>query len=124
MKKEQMDQLLVKAVKKYELGVTPKILEKVPQKSEFEELEIEDISFLIVRDNLIALGKILDENENKKMFTACINSGVANSNPCILVVLTAKNRVYIGAFAREGLINQHSAHKAIQKLSTELKKYK
>jgi len=122
MKKEQMDQLIVKAVKKFEPGVTEKLLKNVPKQSEFEELEIKDVSFLVIRDNLMTLGKILDENEKKKTFTVCVNAGVANSNPCILVVLVGKDIVSIGAFAREGLINQHTARKAVKKIKGKLRK--
>lgn len=124
MKKEQMDQLLVKAVKKFEPGVTANLLEKVPKQSEFEEVECEGITFLLVRDNLMTLGKILDENEKKKTYTVCINSGVANSNPCIVVVLVGKDLVSIGAFAREGLIKQHTARKAVKKIQERLTKTK
>ena len=122
MDKKQMDQFLIKAVKKFEPGVNEKMLEKVSKQSEYAELQIDGISFLAVRDKLILLGKVLEENEKKKLYTGCINAGVGNSNPCILVVYVNENQVVIDAFAREGLINQHTAKKAVKKLKESLQK--
>ena len=122
MDKKQMDQFLIKAVKKFEPGVNEKMLEKVSKQSEYEELQIDGITFLAVRDKLILLGKVLEENEKKKLYTGCINAGVGNSNPCILVVYVNVNMVVIDAFAREGLINQHTAKKAVKKLKESLRK--
>ena len=122
MDKKQMDQFLIKAVKKFEPGVNEKMLEKVSKQSEYAELQIDGISFLAVRDKLILLGKVLEENEKKKLYTGCINAGVGNSNPCILVVYVNENQVVIDAFAREGLITQHTAKKAVKKLKESLQK--
>lgn len=124
MDKKQMDQFLIKAVKKFEPGVNPKMLEKVSKQSEYAELSIEGIKYKVVRDNLILLGNILEENEKKKTYTVCINAGVANSNPCIIVVYVDMDKVFINAFAREGLINQHTARKAIKKIKDKFEKIK
>ena len=119
-----MDQFLIKAVKKFEPGVNEKLLEKVSKQSEYLEMNIEGIKYEIVRDNLILLGNILEENEKRKTYTVCINAGVANSNPCIIVVYVDKDEVFIDAFAREGLIKQHTARKAIKKIKDKFEKIK
>ena len=124
MDKKQMDQFLIKAVKKFEPGVNEKLLDKVCKQSEYAEVKIEGIKYKIVRDNLIFLGKILDENEKRKTYTVCINAGVANSNPCIVVVYVDTDLVFIDAFAREGLINQHTARKAVKKIKDRFEKIK
>ncbi len=124
MDKKQMDQFLLKAVKKYEPGVTAKMLEKVDKQCEYAEITVKGINYRIVRDNLIILGNIIEQNEKKKTYTVCINAGVANSNPCIIVVYVDKDLVFVDAFAREGLINQHTARKAVKKIKDKFEKIK
>ena len=51
-----------------------------------------------------------------------IESGVMNANPCIVVTQLFENKAVMFGFAREGLIKQQTARKAINKLKKELEK--
>ena len=124
MDKKQMDTLLSKAVKKYEPGVTSKMLESVSTNSEYIEIKIENVEFEAVGTQLGMIGKILEYNEKKKTYTTCIMAGVANSNASIVVVYVGDNVIVADAYAREGIIKQHTAKKAIKKLNEHIQKNK
>ncbi|MBR6382990.1 MAG: hypothetical protein IKS56_03300 [Lachnospiraceae bacterium] len=120
MEKEKMDVFLSKAVKKFEPGVTKKMIDSIPNQSEYLKIMVEGVSFDPVGTRLAMIGKILEYNEKKKTYVVCITVGVANANPCIVVVYVGEDAIIADAYAREGLIKQHTAKKAIKKLKENI----
>ncbi len=120
MDKEMMDKLLCKAVEKYEISVTEKMLKKVPSQSVYETLKAEGFDYAQLRNKLYSLGNVLEEDKKKKSYVTAINGGIGKANPCIVLTCMDKDTVYIDAFAPEGLINQHTAKKVVESLKKVL----
>lgn len=74
-----------------------------------------------IREALLKVGEILEEDENKKTIIALIPSGSMNASHALLVALYSENTVDIAAFFKEGLIKQHGARQAIDKVEQQLK---
>ena len=53
------------------------------------------------------------------LFHAIAFSGAANLNPTIVVIVVEDTTIRINAYAKEGSINQHTAQKAVKRI-TEL----
>lgn len=60
-------------------------------------------------------GKILEYDELNQRLMAMVGSGFFNLNPTILVLHVINHELSISAAAKEGLIKQHSAKKAVRK---------
>ena len=112
---------LEKAVAKYVPGADKKLLSQVTRQYISEELDI-TLAFLQLRDVLLNIGTILEEDKDNNIYVAVIESGVMNANPCIVVTQLFENKAVMFGFAREGLIKQQTARKAINKLKKELEK--
>lgn len=85
-------------------------------------ISIESISFANVRDRMIGLGKILEESFDEHYYIANVSSGVANKNSAVVLVHWNENELYLCGYAKEGLINQHTAEKAIDKVIEKVTK--
>ena len=83
-------------------------------------LIVNNLSFLNLRDKLIGLGKILEENYKKYYYVIKVPAGVANKNSAIVCILWSNDIISIFSYAKEGLINQHTASKAIEKVIDRL----
>ena len=76
-------------------------------------------SFLHIRDFLYKNGNILVEDKDAGIYIATMSSGVKNMNYATVVIKLEEETVYIYAVAKEGLFNQHTSNKAIEKLKSE-----
>lgn len=86
------------------------------------ECNMGNMTFSDLRDVLIGKGKILEEDFEKKIYVAAIEAGVADMNVAIVAIQwTDSEKLYITAYAREGLIKQHTAEKAIAKIKEQIK---
>lgn len=65
-------------------------------------------------------GSVLGSGE-ESMIGGVIFSGAASMNPCYIIVRIDGNRADIKAYAKEGLIRQHTAEKAVNALKSELR---
>lgn len=74
------------------------------------------ISKLKLRDHLIETGIILEFDEDASIFVATINAGFGNRNSAIVGLMLRDGMLYAAAYAKEGLIYQSTAQKAIQKV--------
>lgn len=122
MENEQLYKRLQKSVKKYEPGADDKLLKKVETQCVYEEIDSKGLKFKQLRDKLMLLGSIMEEDEKKNIYVAVVNAGAKNGNPCIMVANLLEDKVAVYAYAREGLIKQHTAKKAVDKLKKEVKK--
>lgn len=78
------------------------------------EQKIETISFIQLRDRLIGIGKILDEDFEKQIYTLNVMSGVANKNIATVAVKLCGGKIEFAGYAKEGLIKQHTAERAVK----------
>ena len=83
-----------------------------------EEIEIQPMSFVQLRDKLIGKGTILDEDFEKQIYTINIMSGFANQNTVTIAIKLTGNKLELAAYAKEGIIKQHTVEKAVKILKT------
>ena len=74
------------------------------------------ISTMKLRDHLIEIGKIQECDEVSNVFIATVNAGLGNRNPAIVGLMLRDGTLYGAAWAKEGLIRQGTAQKALQKV--------
>ena len=103
--------------------LTTKIENEIGYKEEqsvSEEIPIKDVTSEAVKFYLYDIGTLLEEDTENCIYTASINAGFLNFNRAVLAIKYEKNKLIIKAFAREGLINQKTAEKAINKLREKI----
>lgn len=105
------------------MDIFAELLEKMCCYSKIDESRIitdtvlcNGISEMKLRDHLIAIGKILEYDEESGVFVAIINAGFGNKNPSIVGLVLRDEILSVAAYAEEGLIPQGTAQKAIQKV--------
>lgn len=125
MKQEEINERLVDAVSKYGLmigiRITKATIKKLPMCSERKTIfSKEDDAFLNARNAVMETGKVLLEDRDNNIVEGIIYAGIRNMNPAIVVVYTSARMITISAYAKEGLINQHTAKKALDRFISAL----
>lgn len=88
----------------------------------FEKIiDTNKITFLNLRDRLLGMGNILEENFEETFYIIQVSSGFLNKNSAIVVVKWNSKEISFYGYAQEGLINQHTAEKAIEKLIEKIR---
>ena len=72
------------------------------------------------KDALTACGKVLEEDDVTGVITGMVCAGIQDMNPAVLVIDVEQENLKISAYAKEGVINQHTAEKAIEKFVDSL----
>lgn len=70
-------------------------------------------AYMRAKTALSHCGTILEEDDTEQVLSGLIMSGSLNMNPSIVVIWVDGNCIHIKASAKEGLIKQHTAEKAI-----------
>ena len=100
---------------KYSAGLAAKRIVKIlPTESEHDE--IIGLTYEQIGAVLLAVGEIRSENPDTQEYVAIVHAGVANLNPALVVAKAITDRVYLAAYAKEGLIKQHTARKALDRI--------
>lgn len=86
-------------------------------------IDIDNFTFLNVRDFLFGLGDILEENFEETYYILRLSSGMFNKNKVIILVKWEVEKILLYGCAREGIIKQHTAEKAVKKLSEKLESH-
>ena len=68
------------------------------------------------KNALLKCGKLLEEDDFAGVLTGVIRAGIRDMNPAVIVIDVEQENLKISAYAREGLISQHTAEKAIDRL--------
>lgn len=119
MTQEEINALLIEAVARYSTLTSAPAVKSIAKKlqtcSDFQivALSVPD-AYQSAKDAMKACGEILLEDDNNQHIEGLIYAGAASMNPAIVVVVASGAALSIGAFAKEGLINQHTAKKAIE----------
>ena len=87
----------------------------------YDSVRIEGINPKKLREAIVKSGEILDEDENTGAITAVIPAGTMNASRALVVARIDSDAVEFGAFFKEGLIKQHGAKHAIEKIKAQLK---
>lgn len=80
-----------------------------------------EMTFLNLRDRILGLGKILEEDFDKQIYVIAVMAGAANMNTAFVGVQLKKKELFLAGYAKEGLIKQNTAEKAVGKLEEVLK---
>lgn len=106
------------------------LIEKMKDYMDFKEKEVEEkkidvrnMTFTNLRDCLIGLGTILDEDFDLLSYIVSVPAGVANMNNALVAIQLIHNVLYMFGYAPEGLINQHTAKNAMDKVEKRISKY-
>ena len=122
MKPEDINQLLAEIISIYAVPggkkVSKWIASKLPMSSAEEQISIGPLPCAEVKTAFARCGTILKEDQNA--FAGVILAGAMDMNPAFVIVWTEDAILHIFAQAKEGLIKQHTAEKAIQKLKSAL----
>ncbi len=121
MEKEQISEILADMITAYTLpGLGRAAVKKAAAKiatteiSDSAEIKGEN-AFEAVREALSRCGTVLGSSDDK-IISGVILSGAAGMNPCYIIAVTDGDRAEIKAYAKEGLIKQHTAEKAVKAL--------
>lgn len=123
MEKNKNDKLLLKLVKKYKAADCKTSSEKIMKDISSVTVLDTKISIAQIRDVLLSIGSIIEEDMGGNSYAVEIKAGVTNANVALVLITLDETTLYLSAYAREGLIKQHTAEKAIQKINRVLKKY-
>ena len=92
--------------------------EKAEKRMESECIEDAGVSFQKIGDAVLGLGTILDVNEEKQYYLTTVS---VNATAAILIACISKeNTVEAAAYAKEGIIRQHLARKALDTFKQRL----
>lgn len=83
-----------------------------------DNVRFDDINQMKLRDYLMEIGTILEIDEKSGIYVELVKCGIGNKNPAIVGMKLKNKMLYIASYAKEGLINQRTAEKAIQKILT------
>ena len=125
MENEQINEILADMISAYAApGLGRKAVLKTAQKLAVSAIEDSaevkgENAFETVRDAFDRYGSVLGSG-GESMICGVILSGAASMNPCYIIIRLNGNRAEIRAYAKEGLIKQHTAEKAIKVLKEAL----
>ena len=111
-----------KGPEKAGIGLAAKTLttKEAYREAEPKEKESYQAAYENAKNALAACGKVLEEDDFNGVITGMINAGIQDMNPAVLVINVEQENLKISAYAKEGLINQHTAEKSIDKFLTAL----
>lgn len=80
-----------------------------------------NMSFLKLRDGLLRVARILKEDFENRIYVVSVKSGTFGGNNAIVICELEDGALRMISFAKEGLINQNTCTKAMDKIEEILK---
>lgn len=115
--KESLNEDLEKALRQYgaDYGfvITDKSIKKLISSEAFETLPAGGHGGKFLAEALMKSGKVLEQSDDECSYIVVVGAGVANMNYVFLALKLEEGRISIAAVAKEGLIKQGTAKKAI-----------
>ena len=115
--KEDIDKILCDALYALAEGVggenilLKKINKKLPVKS--EKIVVDHINFDTLVSIFHEIGEIIEIDKSNEECSAITKSGFLNMNFAVITAKMEYNKLCISAYAKEGLINQHTCQKVL-----------
>lgn len=78
--------------------------------------EKDNFSLLALRDSIYCVGDILEEDIDNETYKGIIFLDNLNMKSALFVGRIENGKIHVCAYAKEGIINQHVAKKAVEKL--------
>ncbi len=116
---DYINDLLCSAISEYgteNCKLTKKLIKKVTAKlsTQFVKAVFDGITYYQVLNAITnAGGTVLNQNDENMECTAVVFSGALNMNPAFIAVKAENDKTYIASYAKEGIIKQHTAEKAV-----------
>ncbi len=88
----------------------------VEKKIQNHTLSANGLTFSQLRDALIVMGRILLEDTETQIYVARANGGTLKKNSAYLALHLDNDSLLISAYAKEGIIKQHTCEGAINEL--------
>jgi len=85
------------------------------REAEPKEKDSYQAAYQNAKNALIKSGEVLEEDESNGTIIGTVFAGVQDMNPAVLVIDVEQEKLNISAYAKEGIINQHTSDKAIEK---------
>lgn len=120
MQEESLNQLLIEIIGSW--GVGAKIAaKKLKTMSVTREMAMpEAVSFERIIQQLETCGELVTANEETGTAGVVMMSGAAEMNPAVLALKMEGSKVMVKVYAKEGLIKQHTAEKAMKRVVSAL----
>ena len=119
--KEALNEKLEKALHQYgaDYGfmITDKSVKKLIDSEAFETIPTGGKDGKFLAEALMKSGKVLEQSDDECGYVTVVGAGVANMNDAFLALKLEDGLVSIAAVAKEGLIKQGTAKKAIERVA-------
>ena len=87
----------------------------------YKVFNVSNLHYLQLRDGLTALGEIMEENQEEQLYVSVIRSGFFSKNPAAVSTVLDGSKLHVMAYAKEGLIDQHTSNLAFKEIESWLK---
>lgn len=111
-----MDNNQLRILKKFIRLEEGKVVEKT--------IEIRNFTLINLRESLIGLGTILYEDLDNNIYVLSVKAGFADKNNAVIMCQLNDDSLLLLGYAKEGLINQHTSEKAVDKVINCITEYK
>ncbi len=85
--------------------------------------KVENLNMQKIADVLIKQGKVYREDLEKNTYVASIPGGIAKKHYAVVALELQDHILKIGAFAEEGIINQHTSEGVLDEFEESIKEY-
>lgn len=89
--------------------------------TETYQSDMKGISFLQLRDVILTIGDVFEEDEENQIYVAAIKAGLCKMGQAYIAAKIAGGTLYIAAYAKEGVFSQHLTEKSAKSLIELLK---
>lgn len=110
-------ELLYQAGKKNDVIDEQLAWEKAVMRMESVSLEDPGVSFQKIRDAVLGMGRVLEENQEEQYYLTIVDVGLSAA---VLIARASEGIAEAAAYAEEGIIRQQLAHKALEMFKTRL----
>lgn len=126
MTEEQINELLAGMISMYAPKFGRAMTRKVALKLAMSRVEehirnVGEHTYALAKTAFSECGTIFEENIKDHIIAGVILSGTANMNPAFLLLRIEDDTIHLTASAKEGLIKQHTAERAVEIFKSALR---
>ncbi len=75
------------------------------------------ITMLRIRDSIVTIGKILEEDLKQQIYVVALKGGIGNLNKAVIAIQLDDKKIKLAGYAPEGLIKQNTVDKCFTKVT-------